>query len=178
MKRSLLLGFVLASAVLPSAAPAGTPETFAPRLHAAVGASIDRSALSVDAGVRWAPLEHLALGADLEFNPWIDLLSTSFAPGVLSLVGSGIYRWTQMEGVELRTTVHVGTSLLLFSAVGAPMGSVGAYLGLGALSAAVRVAPRAWLEFKPDVVVPVPQLRGTPFAYRQYRLMVGLEWGP
>lgn len=177
MKRPLLLWLVLVAAVLPGAALAGTPELFGPRLHVALGASLDRSALSADAGVRWAPLAHLALGADLEFNPWADLLSGSFAPGVLSLVGSGIYRWTQVEGLELRTTVNLGTSLLLFSAVGAPAGSVGAYLGMGILSAAVRVAPRTWIEFKPDVVVPIPQLRGTPFAYRQYRLMVGLEWG-
>lgn len=178
MKRSLLLWLGLLAAALPEAATAGTPEPFAPRLYAAAGVSLDRSALSADVGVRWAPLAHLALGVDLEFNPWIDLLSGSVAPGVLSLVGSGIYRWTQVEGLELRTTVNLGTSVLLFSAVGAPAGSVGAYLGLGPLSAAVRVAPRTWLEFKPDMVVPIPQLRGTPFAYRQYRLMVGLEWGP
>lgn len=178
MKRPLLLWLGLVTAALPEVALAGTPEPFAPRLHVAAGASLDRSALSVDAGVRWAPLAHLALGVELEFNPWVDLLSGSFAPGVLSMVGSGLYRWTQVEGLELRTTVNLGTSLLLFSAVGAPAGSVGAYLGMGVLSAAVQVAPRTWMEFKPDVVVPIPQLRGTPFAYRQYRLMVGLEWGP
>jgi hypothetical protein len=176
---SRLLGSLLATAVaVPAAASAGTPEPFAPGLHLAVGASLDRSAVSADLGGRWAPLARVGLGLDLELNPWIDLLSGSLAPGVASLVGSGFYRWTQGQGLELRTTVHLGTSVLLFDAVGAPAGSVGAYVGLGALSALLQVAPHTWLEIKPDVVVPVPQLRGTPFAYRQYRMMIGLEWHP
>ncbi len=174
MKRWLVLGLAL----LPALGWASSPDPFFPRLHLALGASIDRGGLSADAGVRWAPAERFGLGVDVEFNPWVDLVSGTFAPGVVSVVGSGFWRLVRLEGVELRTTVHLGGSVLLFDAVGAPAGSLGAYVGLSALNATFALRPGLWLEVKPDVVVPIPQLRGVPFAYRQYRMTVGLEWAP
>jgi len=141
-----------------------------------VGASFDRAAVNVDAGLRLAVHPRLSLGLDVEFNPWFDLLSASLAPGVINAYASGTWRWLDTGTVVLRSTLKVGTSVLLFDVVGAQAGSVGVFVGASLLGVSLQLKPGLQLLIDPvEVALAVPSLKGVPFAMRQYRISVGLE---
>jgi hypothetical protein len=62
---------------------------------------------------------------------------------------------------------------------GAPAGSVGIYLGAGFLGVEWKVARGTYVVIDPlHISVPVPQLEGIPFAYRQYRATLAVEIFP
>jgi hypothetical protein len=68
--------------------------------------------------------------------------------------------------------------VLLFSLYGAPAGSLGVYGALSWLGLEIELSPRWRLIIDPmEVAVPAPQLRAVPLVYRQYRFVVGLQFG-
>lgn len=147
------------------------------KLHLLTGLSVDRGAASVstgatvDLGTRWA------LGLELEYSPWFDVMAGTFAPGTASAQGTLSFRWATLGRFELRTSVHGGMSVLLFDAPGAPAGSVGVVLGASPLRVAIQVGPRVAFELVPEVVLSAPSLKGMPLVYRQYRLSAGFRFG-
>lgn len=148
-------------------------------LYAGVSAAIDRGAFALAGGVRWRAFEDVSLGLDLELNPWFSIDAASLAPGVVNLYATGIVHWVAFENLELRTTAHLGTSVLLFDLVGADAGSVGLYVGLSILGLKTRLGDHWSLIFEPaDLAFPIPHLRGVPYYYRQYRVSLGLQWNP
>ena len=143
-------------------------------LRAFVGGSLDRGGFDAGIGAHRALSSRLTLGADFEFSPWFDLIALAVAPGVANGYGTLRWAWITLPQFALRSTAHLGTSVLLFKAVGAPAGSVGAFAGLALLDVALRLSPSLWLELTPEVTLSAPLLRATPLVYRQYRLNIGL----
>lgn len=148
-------------------------------LYLGLSAALDRGAFAGRLGVRWQALDALSLGLDAEWNPWFSLDAGRAAPGAFNLYATGSYRWVNLPTLELHTSAHLGASVLLFDLVGADAGSVGLYLGLSLLGVAVPLGERWRLVFEPaELAFPMPQLRGLPFYYRQYRMTLGLQWNP
>ena len=79
---------------------------------------------------------------------------------------------------DARTSLHLGTSTILFDLYGVPAGTTGLYVGASLLGLEWRASRTLSVIFDPaDVAYPLPQLRGAPFGYLQYRFTIGLQWG-
>lgn len=187
-RRGVTAAVVAALAVLgaPEAAQAQT-RTVVDRTHEApaarsgldamLGASMDRGAFAyrvgahVNLGARWR------LGVWAEHNPWYSLSAGRVARGTFNAMLSGAYTWRRFEGLAVQTTVFAGLSALLVDLVGADAGAVGPLLGVNLLGLRVPLGGRLALLVQPTTLMfPVPQLRGVPFYYHQYRFEVGLSW--
>ena len=90
-----------------------------------------------------------------------------------------IRRWRlRPHNLKLRSTVHVGTSTLLFALYGAPKGSTGPYFGLNFLGLEFELGDHFSLIVDPaNVAILVPQTHGTPLVRREYRFTIGIQWG-
>ena len=65
---------------------------------------------------------------------------------------------------------------MLIDLYGAPRGRRGIFFGFVPLGLEWKLARAVYVIFDAlGVAVPVPQLKGAPFAYPQYRTAVGLE---
>jgi hypothetical protein len=148
-------------------------------LYGAAGGAFDHTAINVSLGGRLWLSPRWLVGIDAELNPWMSFLNGAAEPGALNLYGTLVRRWLTLKGpFDLRTTLHLGSSTILFDLFGVPKYSTGIYLGANLLGVEWRPLPSLSLVIDPaDVAFPVPQLRGTPFGYLQYRLTVGLQWG-
>lgn len=158
--------------------PALPPDTGLSRiaLDVTFGGSIDETSLAAAAGARYRFNDAWLLGLDVEWNPWISIEAERARPGALNAYASVILRWLTLPDLALRTTGHVGASVLMFDLYGAPAGSVGPYLGLSLLGLELPLSERARLIIEPaDVRVPIPHLEAIPLSYRQYRATLGLE---
>ena len=145
-------------------------------LHASVGASIDRGGASLTLGGGVALGPHARLRADVELNPWLDIVTVRLAPGALNLHGSFMWCWIVLGPVEVASSVSLGASALLFRTAGADAGSFGVFAGVSMIRVGIRLSEKLTLELTPEAVVAVPSLRGVPLAYRQYRATAGLRW--
>lgn len=175
------LGVVLflATPVFAEEVRTSTPAAGALGLQLAGSAALDRGAFAGAVGVRWRVLDELSLGVDAEWNPWFSLDAGRMAPGAFNLYATGVLHWASLADLELRSTARLGTSVLLFDLVGADAGSTGLYVGLSLLGIAVKLSEHLQLVFDPaDLAFPMPQLRGVPFYYRQYRITLGIQWNP
>jgi hypothetical protein len=142
-------------------------------------ASLDRGAFATRAAGRVRITDTLELGAAIEWNPWYSLETTDVVAGSLNLFATAVYRWATADGIALRSTVHVGTSVLLFELYGAERGSTGLFLGVSLLGVSIALEEHFALVVEPaEVMLPVPHLTGVPFYYRQYRFTLGLQWNP
>ncbi len=141
-------------------------------------AAVDRSALAASAGVRHRLGEKWMVGGDVAWNPWFSLTTMSARPGCLNVYGT-IKRVFPMKSDRVYVTIgaNVGASVLLFDLSGAEAGSVGPYLGLSLLGVEWRANQLGYLVFEPNISIPVPSLKGTPVAYYQYGVRVGMRWG-
>ncbi len=186
--KTLCVSLTMAAALgSPTTAMAHDPPTVAERaensltgfaLHSVFGVALDNGALAMSVGGRYAWSNNWLVGIDAEYNPWFNLSSGRVARGVINTYATLIYRQPVSRHFSLRTSVHLGSSLLLFEMVGAPKGSIGPYLGASLLGLSYELAPKVYLIVDPaDVVVPVPQVHGAPFLYRQYRFSIGVQWG-
>lgn len=148
-------------------------------LAMSAGASIDRAALAVSAGVRRRLGPQWLLGLDAEWNPWIVTSPLGGRAGALSVFATVVRRHRmRRERVSLRTTVRVGASILLFDLYGARSGSVGPYVGVAPLGIDLALAKGWRLVIDPlDFHLPVPHVTGAPLYYPQYRFTVGFELG-
>jgi hypothetical protein len=80
------------------------------------------------------------------------------------------------ENFNLRTTVSLGVSYLLSNLYGAPSGSLGPYIGVSPLGVEWNLSRAFFFVINPlNIAVPVPQIKGAPLAYPQYRFSLGLE---
>jgi hypothetical protein len=119
------------------------------------------------------------IGLDAEWNPWISLEGERIRPGAFNVYATVVRRWSMLsEHFDIRTSVHLGTSTVLFDLYGVPTGSTGLYSGVSLLGLEWRASRMFSVVIDPaDVALPMPQLRGAPFGYLQYRLTIGLQWG-
>lgn len=148
-------------------------------VYASVGAALDNAALAFSGAGRYALSENWLLGADAEFNPWFSLATNRFVLGSANVYATLIRRYVISDTVALRSTLHLGTSVLLVDLVGAPAGSTGLYVGANLLGLELEIARSLHLVVDPaDVAVPIPHLTGAPLSYRQYRFTIGLQIGP
>jgi len=140
-------------------------------------ASFDKPALAVQLGARLKVSNHWTFGLDGEWNPWITLNGYRFGSGVFNLYGTAILRFPlAYENFNLRATVNLGASYLLMNLYGAPSGSLGIYAGLSPAGLEWKLSRTFILIVNPlSIALPVPQLRGVPLTYPQYRFSIGFE---
>ncbi len=152
-----------------------------PRLgaYAAVGGALNNTAINVSLAGRLWLAQGWLIGVDVEYNPWFSIVADGAKPGALNAYMTLVHRWPPWTGAfGLRSTLHLGTSTILFDLFGVPRFSTGIYLGANLLGAEWKVGRNVSFVVDPaDVAFPVPQLSGTPFGYLQYRITVGLQWG-
>ena len=144
-----------------------------------VSGSFDNPALAAGLGVRFRVSQHFLLGIDGEYNPWFAQNAGVLRPGVASAYASFIFRVPlAFERINLRSTLQLGASRMMFDLYGVPEGSIGPYLGINLLGLDYELGKQFYLTFDPaHIVVPMPQIAGVPFANPQYRITLGLQWG-
>jgi hypothetical protein len=142
------------------------------------GGALDRTALAGGIGMRYALSPAWMAGLGAEWNPWVSLDTRRIRAGSLNLAATLIRRYQVTPRLSLRTSLHLGGSVLLFGLYGAPAGSVGPFAALSWLGLDIEISRRWRLIIDPmEVAVPVPQARGVPLVYRQYRFVVGVQLG-
>jgi hypothetical protein len=153
------------------------PSEMAWGAYAGVSGSVDNAAVAGTLGVRLRASRHWMFGLSGEWNPWIALNGTPIRAGVINAYGSAILRYPlAYENFNLRTTGSLGASYLLTALYGAQSGSIGLYGELSPLGLEWKVSKVFFLIINPlNFALPVPQLRGVPLTYPQYRFSVGLE---
>ncbi len=160
-----------------SGAPSRASRGISWGLYAATGASLDHGAFAFSLGGRAQLTPNLYLGADVEYNPWFSLEAGEFAEGVINAYATIVLAWARIKNVELRSSAHVGLSVLLFDLVGADEGSLGPFGALTLLGIGWDFAEHfKWVIDPAQVAVPMPQVTGIPFYYIQYRFVTGIQW--
>jgi MYXO-CTERM domain-containing protein len=142
-----------------------------------VSGSVDKPAAAFQLGLRRRVSTHWTFGLDGEWNPWVSLYGNkNLRQGSFNGFGTAILRFPlAYENFNLRTTVGLGVSYLLFDLYGAPKGSLGLYGTISPLGLEWKVSRFFNLIVNPlNIAVPVPQLRGVPLSYPQYRFSIGL----
>jgi MYXO-CTERM domain-containing protein len=139
--------------------------------------SIDKTAVAVQLGARLKVSKHWTLGVDGEWNPWITLNGYRVGSGAFNLYGTAILRFPlAYQNFNLRATANLGGSLLLMNLYGAPAGSLGIFAGVSPAGLEWKVSRTFFLIVNPlSIALPVPQLRGVPLTYPQYRFNIGIE---
>jgi hypothetical protein len=148
-------------------------------LVVSVGGSLNRTAADVAIGGRLRLTPRWLVGLDAEWNPWMSLEGEHVRIGAFNAFATVIRRWSMLsDQFDVRTTVHVGTSTVLFDLYGVPAGTTGLFVGASLLGLEWRATRAMSVIIDPaDVAYPIPQLRGAPFGYLQYRFTLGLQWG-
>ncbi len=140
-----------------------------------LGGSVDKAALAGGLGMRlrFAKDWHVGLGG--EYNPYGSVTRLKLRSGSANFFATIDYRWLKSGRVSLTTIGYLGASWLLFDLYGVPKGSVGPYFGITPLCAEVRLSDRVTLLVESmRIAIPLPQISGVPFGYRQYRFSVGV----
>ena len=145
----------------------------------ATGASYDNSALSAGLGLRYQMSRKWVLGFDGEWNPYIAVSPRGLRRGSANAYVSLIRRFQlTRETINIRSSVALGGSMLLFDLVGADRYSMGPFFGLSFLGVEWKGARGFYLTVDPTyIAIPIPSIVGVPFMYAQYRFLVGLEFG-
>jgi hypothetical protein len=146
-------------------------------LYAAGSGSVNDPGLSGQVGLRLRLSDRWTVGLDGELNGWLAVQTKTFRAGAFNAYGTIIFRTPlRFEALNLRTTATLGTSVLLIDLYGAPRGNVGIFAGLVPLGIEWKASSSLYVIFDPlGIALPVPQLRGVPFLYTQYRAALGLE---
>jgi hypothetical protein len=140
--------------------------------------SYSYAAAAITLGARLRFSKHWTFGFDAEWNPWIAINGrTAVRAGAFNGYGTVILRLPlAYEQFNLRTTANLGFSRLLIDLYGAPKGSTGIYAGLSPLGLEWKVSRLLFVIVNPlNFAMPMPQLKGVPFSYSQYRVTIGLE---
>jgi uncharacterized protein (TIGR03382 family) len=153
----------------------GSPFGFA----LSIGGAIDRAAAVGSIGARYRVNERWLVGLDVEWNPWITTSPLKERAGVLTESATVIRRFPmKIDRVNLRSSLHVGVSTLLFDVYGAPKYSTGPYFALCPLGIDYDFGRSLRLVIDPvEFALPVPLLGQLPLYYEQFRFMVGLQIG-
>jgi len=144
-----------------------------------LGASYDETAFAGGLGVRYQISKPYMIGFDLEANPWVALSPTRIRAGSINSYLSIIRRFQlKSDTINIRSQIGAGVSMLLIDLVGAPARSYGPFFGVSFLGVEWKAAPGFYLTIDPTyIAIPIPHVTGVPFAYVQYRFLVGLEFG-
>jgi uncharacterized protein (TIGR03382 family) len=140
--------------------------------------SVDKMAAAVQLGGRLKVSKHWTFGLDGEWNPWITLNPHyRLGNGVFNLYETTILRFPlAYENFNLRGTLSFGVSYLLMDLYGAPSGSVGLYGAVAPAGLEWKLSRSFLLVINPlSIALPVPQMRGIPLTYPQYRFNIGVE---
>src|SRR6185295_12276612 len=152
-----------------------------PKLGFAVnfGGSFARGAAVGSVGLRYRLGEKWIVGLSGAWNPWITTAPVEMKAGVVEFYVSGIRRFPmKYDRVNLRTSLHVGTSTLLFDVYGAPKNSTGLFIAGSILGLDYDLGNSLRLVIDPaEMAVAIPSLRGIPLWYEQFRFMIGLQYG-
>lgn len=146
-------------------------------IHVGGSGSITNPALNGQLGIRFRLSERWSVGLDGELNGWYGEQTTTLRLGAFNAYGTVIFHYPlRFQQVNLRSTANLGTSTMMLDLYGAPRGTTGIFVGLVPLGLEWKVSSTLYVIFDAlGVAVPVPQLKGAPFAYPQYRTAVGLE---
>lgn len=149
-------------------------------LFFAASGAIDNPAIAGEIAARWQLNESWVIGLDAEFNPYYGIQTKTFRMGSFNGYATLIRRYPmRFESVNLRSTAHLGTSVLLMDLYGAPRGSTGIFLGVSPLGVEFKVSRSVYIVVDPiNLAVAAPQLAATPFVYHQYRFTIGVELAP
>jgi hypothetical protein len=153
----------------------GNPVGFA----TSAGASLLRAGAAATIGVRYRLNERWLVGLDAGWNPWITTSPLKERSGVAMAYATLIRRFPmRFDRVNLRTSLHLGVSTLLFDVYGAPRYSTGPYLAISPLGIDYDLGGAIRLVIDPVAfALPVPQLGQLPLYYEQVRFMVGIQIG-
>jgi hypothetical protein len=145
----------------------------------ATGASYDNAAFSLGLGTRYQFATKWMVGFDAEWNPYAAISPSKLRTGSANAYASLIRRTQLLRAdINIRSTVSLGASMLLFDLVGADRYSMGPYFGLSFLGVEWKMGRGFYLTIDPTyIAIPVPNIVGVPFVYAQYRFLVGLEFG-
>jgi hypothetical protein len=145
----------------------------------AAGESFSRGAAVGMIGARFRINEKWIVGLNVAWNPWITTAPIKMRPGALEVYATGIRRWPmRYDRVNLRTSLHIGTSTLLFDVYGTPKNSTGLFLAASVLGLDYDLGNSLRLVIDPaEMAVAIPSLGGVPLWYEQFRFMVGLQYG-
>lgn len=141
--------------------------------------AIENPGLAAALGLRYRVSEHFLVGLDGEYNPWFAQSSGQLRPGVASVYATFILRFPMsFERVNLRSTLQLGASRMMFDLYGVPEGSIGPYVGVNLLGLDYELGKQVYLTLDPaHIAIPIPQISGAPYANPQYRVTFGLQWG-
>jgi hypothetical protein len=144
-----------------------------------VAGSGTNAAAAAALGFRVRASKHWTFGVDAEWNPWIAVNGTTkMRSGAFNGYGTAILRMplADQEMFALRATLNLGVTHTLLSLYGVPKGTTGFFGAISPLGLEWRMSRLARLVINPlSFAAPVPQLRGIPFWYPQYRVTIGVE---
>lgn len=144
-------------------------------LDARLGGALEHAAQATTIGVG-ADRGRFTAAVALEWNPWFSIDTTRAHAGAINAYATLARRWYDGPTFAIYSRAEVGTSTILFELVGVDRYNTGLYLGGALLGVRIPLGPRSALTFDPShFVMPIPQLTGFPFYYRQYRISAGLE---
>jgi hypothetical protein len=143
-----------------------------------VAGSGTNAAVAATLGLRLRASLHWTFGLDAEWNPWLAVNgATKARAGAFNGYGTAIFRVPLVyQRFNLRVTGSFGASRTLIDLYGVPKGTTGIFAAIAPLGIEWKVSRLFYLVANPlSVAAPVPQLRGIPFWYPQYRVTVGIE---
>jgi hypothetical protein len=143
------------------------------------GGSVDRPAIATSFGGRYRITERWIVGLDAGWNPWLTTSPMRMRTGVVTVAGTVIRRFPMaFDRVNLRTSLHLGVSTLLFDVYGAPKYSTGPYVALSPLGVDYDLGHAVRIVWDPmEIALPVPLLGQLPLYYEQFRFMLGIQIG-
>jgi uncharacterized protein (TIGR03382 family) len=146
---------------------------------ASVGGSVDRLAGVSSLGVRYRLDERWIVGFDGGWNPWATTSPMKIRSGVATASFVVIRRFPMaFDRVNLRTSLHLGVSTLLFDVYGAPKYSTGPYGALSILGLDYDLGSSVRIVCDPlEVALPMPLIGQLPLYYEQFRFMIGIQIG-
>jgi len=146
---------------------------------ASLGGSIDRAAAVGTVGLRYRLNEKWLVGIDVGWNPWITTAPMQVRDGVAEYYLTLVRRFPMAyDRVNLRTSLHLGGSTLLFDVFGAPKYSTGFYGAISILGIDYDLGSSWRLVVDPaEIAFPVPEIGAIPLWYEQFRFMVGVQYG-
>ena len=139
---------------------------------------VDPSQLAVGASAAFSGVSKAwTFGLDGEWNPWIAFNGTTIRKGTVNVFGTAMLRFPlTYENFNIRMAASLGASYLLTDFYGAPSGIVGLYVGAIPLGVEWKLSRMFYLILSPlGFAMPVPQLKGVPLLYPQFRSTIGLE---
>jgi uncharacterized protein (TIGR03382 family) len=143
------------------------------------GASLLRAGAAAIVGARYRITENWLVGVDAGWNPWITTAPLEQHAGVALVYATLIRRFPmRFDRVNLRTSLHLGISTLLFDVYGAPKYSTGPYVAFSPLGIDYDLGRSVRLIIDPaEFALPVPLVGQLPLYYEQVRFMIGLQIG-